>query len=73
VHSDCWLLSVVFYNGARLPREGRERLFQVGLPCNNFHVARCHCWVFAHSMRDRLMLLVLFDAPGDAGAVSKQP
>lgn len=23
VHSDCWLLAVAFYNGARLNKEGR--------------------------------------------------
>lgn len=27
VHSDTWLLAVAFYNGARLNKEGRERLF----------------------------------------------
>ncbi|CAK0737550.1 hypothetical protein CVIRNUC_000931 [Coccomyxa viridis] len=29
VHSDTWLLAVAFYNGARLNREGRERLFEL--------------------------------------------
>ena len=29
VHSDTWLLAVAFYNGARLNKEGRERLFDM--------------------------------------------
>jgi len=29
VHSDCWLLAVAFYNGARLNKEGRDRLFEL--------------------------------------------
>ena len=29
VHSDTWLLAVAFYNGARLNKEGRERLFEL--------------------------------------------
>ncbi|KAB2011033.1 hypothetical protein ES319_D10G286900v1 [Gossypium barbadense] len=29
VHSDCWLLSVVFYFGARLNRNERKRLFSM--------------------------------------------
>ena len=29
MHSDTWLLAVAFYNGARLNREGRERLFEL--------------------------------------------
>lgn len=27
VHSDCWLLAVAYYNGARLDAEGRRQLF----------------------------------------------
>lgn len=29
VHSDCWLLAVAFYNGARLNKDGRDRLFEL--------------------------------------------
>ena len=29
VHSDAWLLAVASYNGARLNREGRDRLFEL--------------------------------------------
>jgi hypothetical protein len=29
VHADTWLIAVAFYNGARLNREGRERLFEL--------------------------------------------
>ena len=29
VHSDAWLVGVACYNGARLNREGRERLFEL--------------------------------------------
>eukprot|EP00884_Botryococcus_braunii_P018624 jgi/Botrbrau1/5445/Bobra.182_1s0047.2 len=29
VHSDTWLISVAFYNGARLNKEGRDKLFQL--------------------------------------------
>lgn len=29
VHSDTWLLAVAFYHGARLNKEGRDRLFEL--------------------------------------------
>lgn len=29
VHSDCWLLSVAFFYGAKMDRQGREKLFKM--------------------------------------------